>query len=920
MEGLEYLRKTQLLGLILTVLFTVLLPSINCQDTRVDVSVVVNPVIEDRNATIQCRTWDIPLGEIVVIEFSRRSRPPYEPLLRNGQFDDRVGDNFIAHKELQNDGSTIHTLTITYVYRFNAGTYRCKVGAGPNEQFRTTASGSAYLDVVHFPSDIYPSCSIVGSDKSLFRTPGSEVLLGCTSEYGSPIVNLQWTRTGNGYLPPPEDNSNGVVYSEIRVTLLQSDNGVAFTCTATSFADDSYKSTCLVGPFQVTTDPNEVPTFPPPPPKVTTDPPPTPTPNTQVVITAPGAPFLEHSTAAVVCQVWELASNYIVSIVRTTTSGVTETLVYNSLLLGTRQGKLDFQTSPPQSDDSTVFTLTFYEIQLSDAGSYTCTIYEPLNSNSFKIKVTDTTMFEVNFIPTTEPPVYASVALTQPSPVMEGDRAYVQCVASGITESGLVMSIESSTSANLGTLAHDGQLSITASNANMFFLLVEDNRLIDGTLSYFMTITNVRRMDSGTYDCVLRRAYGSQSEVSRESKNLQVNDRTIPSYPPTSPPDGDPLTLPTETTVFMLGPEESVEEDAVATFTCQIWGLEGSLSIYIERTTQRSTEQLVVAGQLADDVRDYIFLTPQGQTDGSFIYFLTLRFVSIQESGTYTCHVKQPLGSNSLLTIASDSYYLNVVAPTPPPPTPPPVATVPPTGTRAVISISDNLAHEGSTVLFQCHVHELRSYQRVTIERSTARGSETLLYEDEIPFTVADNFFVSILPQADDSKMYYMTIKDVHRSDAGAYTCSVYDIYQKSIQTMSSLELDIAYLPDEGLPICPKDTANRKYKVGDEITLSCSSGFGKPRVGIHWTVDTEVQEAFRGSYEVLENTVHSELKIEAASEHHNATFTCSVTSNAYEDTGYSCSIGPLSVSSAPKTMATITLVLILSVMATLFLR
>ena len=901
MERHDYGVKLHICSVLFSIILTTLIHG-TIGETQVRISVIVNPIEEDRTAIIQCQTWDIPSGDIVVFEFERQGRTP-QLLLWNGQFEDTVGDNFFTSQTLQKDGSTIHMLTITYVYRFDAGMYRCKVGQGSgNDQFRTTAYATTYLDVQHLPSDIYPTCHIVGNDKSLTRDPGSEVRLGCTSEYGSPRVSLQWIRTGDGNLPPAEENSNGAMYSEIKLTLNEADNGVAFTCTASSPADESYRSTCIIGPFVVGSDSGStLPRTTQAPQIITTaaEAPPTQPPNTRVVVDAPGAPFQQSGTAVVTCQVWDLASNYIMAIARTSPDGGRDTLVFNALLLGQQDGRVQFDISEPQDDNSVIFTLKITDVSPTDAGSYSCSVYRPTSTNSYAIKASHAISFEV-----TEPPIYATVALTIPSPVQTGDRAYIQCVASGVLGNELTMSIESSTPAGLGMLAHDGQLSISAASFNNFYLSVQDNSAIDGTLSYFMTITNVNHLHVGTYSCVLRRSYGSREEIASDFKNLDVTAQTSPYYPSqTQAPDHtNPISLPVETRVQILGPGISVEEDDVAVLSCQIWGLDGTQSIHVQRTTARaSNEDLVVDGQMPDQVRDYIFLSLQGQPDGSVIYYITMRYVEAAESGTYSCLVKKSLGATSSLTIASDSYYLNIVAPTPPPPTAPPVATVPLSGTRAVVSVSDNLSTEGSTVLFQCVVFERQFNHNVVLERSTARGSQTLLFEDDIPFSVPDNFFVSILPQPDGSLMYYMIIRDIHRSDAGTYSCTIYDTYfNDRVVTMSSLELDVAYLPPQGFPICrSNDTAVGKYRAGEEITLGCTSGFGKPRVGLHWSSDKETQKVMRGSLYTLKDTVvYSELTFKLTKDHNNATFTCLVTSSAYQDTGYSCSYGPLSVSSA----------------------
>ena len=665
MKRRGYKVKLHICSLLLSIILTTLIHG-TIGETQVRVSAIVNPIQEDETAIIQCQTWDIPSGDIVVFEFERQGQTP-RLLLWNGQFKDTVGDNFFTSQTLQKDGSTIHMLTINYVYRFHAGTYWCKVGQGSsNDNFRTTAYASTQLDVQYLPADIYPTCHIVGNDKSLTRDLGSEVRLGCTSEYGSPRVSLKWIRTGDDNLSPPaEEDSNGALYSEIKLTLNEADNGVVLTCSATSSAYRSYRSTCMIGPFVVGSGSgsallpllrnNQAPRIISTAVEARTQPV-----NTRVLANAPGAPFHQNGTAVVTCQVWDLISNYIIAVSRTNGGG--DTLVFTSLLLGQQNGRVQCDISEPQVDNSVIFTLKIADVSLSDAGSYSCTVYRPTSTNSYGIKASNAISFEV-----TEPPIYATVSITIPSPVQAGDRAYIQCIASGVLGNEVTMSIESSNPADLGVLAHNGKLSISAVRSNNIYLSVHDNAAIDGTLSYFMTITNINDLHAGTYYCILRRSYGSREDIASDFKNLEVMAQSSSYYPSQKqePDHTNQITLPVETRVQILGPRLLVEEDNVVVLSCQFWGLDGTHSIHMQRTTGRTSNEDLIVDGMPNQVRDYMFLSLQGQPDGSVIYYLTMRYVETAESGTYSCLVKQFLGANSSLTIGSDSYYLDIIAPAP---------------------------------------------------------------------------------------------------------------------------------------------------------------------------------------------------------------------------------------------------------------
>ncbi|XP_022105000.1 kin of IRRE-like protein 3 [Acanthaster planci] len=121
-----------------------------------------------------------------------------------------------------------YDLTIANVKKEDGGHYRCSyIGLAGGK-----SSPPATMTVYVPPPARYPLCNVRAESKSSKAAstlwPGDGAEFTCQSSGGDPPALLQWLRTNRTILEPQPSN---IVYPRI---LLPEDNGVRFTCVATS--------------------------------------------------------------------------------------------------------------------------------------------------------------------------------------------------------------------------------------------------------------------------------------------------------------------------------------------------------------------------------------------------------------------------------------------------------------------------------------------------------------------------------------------------------------------------------------------------------------------------------------------------------------------------------------------------------------
>ena len=163
-------------------------------------------------------------------------------------FQMRTGEDrgFLAIRQLD-DGSFVYFMSLTHVKENDAGEYACEIFT--DNLRKLISEAKVNITVEYFPKED-PVCD--SSSSTLELQPGVPLDLSCTSEKGSPNVELQWKRTTHGHLETTSiSHSNGKIISRMRYVPTAKDDGVVFTCEISSKSFPNTVKKCHLGPFGV---------------------------------------------------------------------------------------------------------------------------------------------------------------------------------------------------------------------------------------------------------------------------------------------------------------------------------------------------------------------------------------------------------------------------------------------------------------------------------------------------------------------------------------------------------------------------------------------------------------------------------------------------------------------------------------------
>ena len=230
-------------------LYYLMLSTISAATTRLRVTAPMNPVNSNTILSIHCQIWNLKKGDQVqmllnVSDTHSKTLTVDEAVLSN---DERV---FLAVRTMH-DGSRSYFLSVTGVTLKDEGNYECKL-------FRRDAKiaeGVVPTKVNYFP-DGNPICS---SNTPSQINAGALIRLNCSSEIGSPEVQIKWTRTrGNTQnLKYTQKTGAGVTYAELETTLGAGDKSEIFVCEVSSPAIPGEVKTCIIGPITVINNKND---------------------------------------------------------------------------------------------------------------------------------------------------------------------------------------------------------------------------------------------------------------------------------------------------------------------------------------------------------------------------------------------------------------------------------------------------------------------------------------------------------------------------------------------------------------------------------------------------------------------------------------------------------------------------------------
>ncbi len=220
--------------------------------------------------------------------------------------------------------------------------------------------------------------------------------------------------------------------------------------------------------------------------------------------------------------------------------------------------------------------------------------------------------------------------------------------------------------------------------------------------------------------------------------------------------------------------------------------------------------------------------------------------------------------------------------------------------TRVVTKAPVATVVEGEILSVHCQVWNLQKGQEVTFMRTPEDGDITriaIIVEGE-PLIVGNSggtVFVAVRQMNDGSVVYFLSILNVAKTDAGKYECNIDDPGANDGDLPGDfVDIRIAYFPSEPGPLCSPGELSGPLTAGDEIVLQCTSEEAYPEVSVQWTrsgspqvLPSEKMSLEGQSGALLRHTVteHDSGKI----------FLCQVTSKSFSSRTASCHVGPIQV-------------------------
>ena len=598
---------------------------------------------------------------------------------------------------------------------------------------------------------------------------------------------------------------------------------------------------------------------------------PTPANNPYITASFQTNPVNENRNAILICQVYNLGSNFI-SIERIVSSTI-ESLTLATTVLPNVADNI-YVSVLSNNDGSQTYTLTIREVtREKDAGTYTCRAV----TSQRQVLAMQSAVLQINAIavvptPATDPYVTTSF---ETNPVNEGSSVNLICQVYNLGSNfvSIDRTISSTTqSLTLGTQVQSGF-------TNDLLLSVRNNN--DGSQIYTLTIIDANpQQDAGVYTCKVENF--QRQLLAMNVAVLQIN--MLAMTPTPSSGSSDPYI----TASFQTNP---VDEGNTAVLTCQIYNLGLNEFVSIERTISGKTESISAAAQVFPAFASRVILTPRDSSGGSKTYTVTISQLSRLDAGTYTCKVET--FQRQVRATRSAFLQINTING----PVVPSAPSVPngggSNGPRVTASFQVNPIDEDGTALLICRAYNLGSHF-VSIERTFFSRTEQLSVATQILQSVDDNVYLSVQDNNDGSKSYSMTIRRAHHQfDAGTYTCKV-ESPQRNVVSQNSAVLNINYDPQSADPRCAivGSSPNLNRPSGTEVRLGCHSELGYPPVDISWT--------YRGcnkNRNVPKPTVtnsgayYSELRVTLSEEDNGGIFTCTI-SRPDGSFSESCSRGP----------------------------
>ncbi|XP_072022863.1 uncharacterized protein [Amphiura filiformis] len=220
--------------------------------------------------------------------------------------------------------------------------------------------------------------------------------------------------------------------------------------------------------------------------------------------------------------------------------------------------------------------------------------------------------------------------------------------------------------------------------------------------------------------------------------------------------------------------------------------------------------------------------------------------------------------------------------------------------TRVVTRAPVSPVVEGEILSVHCQVWNLQKGQEVTFIRSPENGEQVRIafIVDGEPLIVSNTggtVFVAVRQMhSDGSVVYFLSILDAAKEDAGEYSCKINSVgNSEGVLPSDSVYINIAYFPSEPSPVCEHGELET-LSAGDEMTLLCTSENAYPEVSIQWTRSGSSESLI--SEKISRDGRTGALLKRRVTEHDSGKiFLCQVTSRSFPSRTESCHVGPITV-------------------------
>ena len=216
--------------------------------------------------------------------------------------------------------------------------------------------------------------------------------------------------------------------------------------------------------------------------------------------------------------------------------------------------------------------------------------------------------------------------------------------------------------------------------------------------------------------------------------------------------------------------------------------------------------------------------------------------------------------------------------------------------TEITATVPVNPVPEGGMLAFHCRISNLEPNHDVAIAKTRGSMSLRISFAKKILLDDDTRYFLAVRQLGDGSVVYFLSITDVTREEAGQYSCKVLDMTAVDEVAHDRVGVQVSYLPSDNYPLCA-NPESLTLKSGSSVSYNCSSELGSPNITVEWT-RTGVGVVPKARDHYSDKYVTSVLTLQPTLADSGTVYICTITSKAFPDTK-ACHIGPITVTRNP---------------------